>query len=95
MCADCCVEFLSVNDSEIRGMHSSPLQRTSGTEEEGNDPTVLYCLTLSHSASLRLTVPVKSWGCIIWPSRCVLILCLYICRQQGSVSLLAFSWEIP
>lgn len=50
MCTDCSVEFLSVNDSEIREMHSSPLQRTPGAEEEGNIATVLQC-TLSHSAS--------------------------------------------
>ncbi len=43
MCAGRCAEFLSVNDSEIRGMHNSPLQRTPGTEEEGKNPAVLLC----------------------------------------------------
>lgn len=40
-CSDRGLDSLSVNDSQIRGMHSTPLQRPPGTEEEEKDPVVL------------------------------------------------------
>lgn len=58
------VEFLSVNDWEIRGQHSSPLQRTSGMEEEGKHlPVYCYCAALSARAR-HIKVPLQNvvWG---------------------------------
>lgn len=97
MCADFCVEFLSVNDSEIRGMHSSPPQRTPAAEEEGRDPAVLHC-TVSHSASeiMRLHMTLHNITDIRYNITYLYISkhCLIRCKHS-SFSLISLSWQIP
>lgn len=68
-----CVDVLSVSDSEISGMHRSPLQRTHRTEEEGKEPCVmtradsfdcpnsLLHLNNSNKYSLCSVEPTQQW----------------------------------